>query len=61
MYCPTFLGGGISAAKAMFELISGIQIGSPRSPLQPLQPGAKSAMEKDLLEEGYIVQHLGSE
>lgn len=46
-------GGGIPCAKAMFEIVSGIPVGPPRLPLQPVSEKTRESIMKDLKREGF--------
>ncbi|XP_045200835.2 N-acetylneuraminate lyase-like [Mercenaria mercenaria] len=54
-------GGGIPSAKALFEIVSGITMGLPRSPLPCLSHQVKDNMKKDLIEEGFLASRSFTE
>lgn len=54
-------GGGIPCAKALFELVSGIAVGSPRLPLPAVSEQVKDLMKKDLIEEGFLASRSFTE
>lgn len=47
-------GGGITVAKVMFELLSGIQVGDPRIPISTLTLDQRTKLHQDLINDGFM-------
>ena len=54
MNIQTKFGGGIAGSKAMFELLTGIDVGPPRLPLHGFTKEKKSQMRSALQDVGFI-------
>ena len=47
-------GGGIAGSKAMFELLTGIEVGPPRLPLHGITADKRDQMASALQKEGFV-------
>lgn len=59
MNIQTKYGGGIAGSKAVFELLTGIEVGPPRLPLHGIPAKRRTQMSSALQEVGFLWDVFG--